>query len=446
MIHSRRAIFRQAGAALLAGTGGAALAACQVGGTDTSTTSTQETSGRIEIWGFNSVPFTDGAPADILREFQAKHPRVQLEYLQNNDTTNEKLRVQVAGGTSPDLASAGSSGFQHLALDGIARSLEPFIKKSKVVAKADMWPDLVREHTWKGELRGITYGPDIRLLYVHSNLYQRAGLDATKPPKTWDELEANVAKTMARDGQKLSVEGFDPFLGSGELNLWPIPFWQLGGELLSADGTKVTIANDHGLKAWTFLKSVIDRQGGWTALQEFKTGKAGNQLFADGVVSHYYATNSERARLQRDLAPGIQFGFATYPMPAGGRRISFGGVNGFLMTTGSPNPDAAWAFLEHLWTPENVVKLCDYHDRVPPRQSVAASEQYVRNDPFRKLVGEEMKGRRWLIALPGAAAMRTDLQNVANDILRSNMGIMEALTKAQTAMQAKLEEALRAAK
>ena len=445
-MRSRRALIRQAGAAVLAGTGSAAMAACQVGTAGTPATPSQVLAGRLEIWGFNSVPFTDGAPADILREFEAKHPRVQLEYLQNNDTTNEKLRVQVAGGTSPDLASAGSSGFQHLALDGIARSLEPYIKKSKVVAKADMWPDLVREHTWKGELRGITYGPDIRLMYVHSDRYQRAGLDATKPPKTWDDLDAAVAKTMAREGQSLTIEGFDPFLGSGELNLWPIPFWQLGGELLNTEGTKVSIANDHGLKAWTFLKKVIDRQGGWAALQEFKAGKAGNQLFADGKVSHYYATNSERARLLRDLAPGIQFGFTTYPMPPGGRRISFGGVNGFLMTTGSQNPDAAWAFLEHLWTPENVVKLCDYHDRVPPRQSVAASEAYVRNDPFRRLVGEEMKGRRWLIALPGAAGMRTDLQNVARDILEKNLGIMEALTKAQAAMQTKLDEALQAAK
>src|SRR5688500_9138988 len=323
-MRSRRAILRRGAGVALLGASGAIVAACLPGNAGTQVTPGQELAGPLEIWGFNSVPFTDGSPADILREFEAKNPRVSLQYLQNNDTTNEKLRIQVAGGSSPDLASAGSSGFQHLALDGIARSLEPYIKKSKVVAKADMWPDLVREHTWKGELRGITYGPDIRLMYVHSDRYQRAGLDATKAPKIWDELDAAVAKTTARDGQKLTVEGFDPFLGSGGLNLWPIPFWQLGGELLSTDGTKVTLANDHGLKAWTWLKKVIDMQGGYSALVEFKAGKQGNQMFADGTVSHYYATNSERARLLRDLAPGLQFAYATYPIPPGGRRISFG--------------------------------------------------------------------------------------------------------------------------
>ena len=402
-------------------------------------------SGPLEIWGFKSVPFSQGAPAELLREFEARYPRVTLQYVENDDTTNEKLRVAVAGGSAPSLASAGSSGFQHLALDGIARSLEPYLKKSTVIAKADMWPDLVREHTWKGELRGITYGPDIRLLYVNGDRYRRAGLDAARAPKTWDELDAAVARTQERDGQKLTVEGFDPFLGSGMTNLWPIPFWQLGGELLGADGTKVTLANEHGLKAWTWLKKVIDSQGGWPALVEFRTGKNANQAFADGQIAHYYATNAERARLLRDLSPNLEFGFATYPMPPGGRRISFGGVNGFLMTTMGAAPDAAWAFLEHLWAPQSVVAFCDYHDRVPPRQSVAASEQYIRNDPFRRFVGEEMKGRRRLVAAPGAQEMRADLQNVASDILEKNVGIMEALNKAQAAMQTKLDRALQAA-
>jgi hypothetical protein len=56
-----------------------------------------------------------------------------------------------------------------------------------------------------------------------------------------------------------------------------------------------------------------------------------------------------------------------------------------------------------------------------------------------------MKGRRWLVAAPGAQEMRADLQNVASDVLEKNVGIMEALNKAQAAMQTKLERALQAA-
>src|SRR5207249_1887244 len=108
--------------------------------------------------------------------------------------------------------------------------------------------------------------------------------------------------------------------------------------------------------------------------------------------------------------------------------------------------DGAWLFLEHLLSDENNLRFADRYDRVPVRQSVANSAAYLRNDPFRKLTADEMLARGGLIAAPGAADMRADIQAVATDILEKSVSLTEALAKAQLSIQSKLDTALKAAK
>jgi ABC-type glycerol-3-phosphate transport system substrate-binding protein len=104
--------------------------------------------------------------------------------------------------------------------------------------------------------------------------------------------------------------------------------------------------------------------------------------------------------------------------------------------------DGAWLFLEALLSKQNNLKFALRYDRVRVRQSVAYSDQYIQGDPFRKLVGEEMPGRKWLIAAPGAGDMRNVIIGVVADILEKNLGVQAALQKAQAAIQIRLDKAL----
>jgi ABC-type glycerol-3-phosphate transport system substrate-binding protein len=112
------------------------------------------------------------------------------------------------------------------------------------------------------------------------------------------------------------------------------------------------------------------------------------------------------------------------------------------MPKSAKQADGAWLFLEALLSKQNNLKFALRYDRVPVRQSVAYSDQYIQGDPFRKLVGDEMPGRHWLIAAPGAGDMRNDVIGVVADILQNNLGVQAALQKAQAAMQLKLDKAL----
>ena len=64
-------------------------------------------------------------------------------------------------------------------------------------------------------------------------------------------------------GGEIETLGFDPFLGSGGVYRWLVPYWQLGGELLSPDKEKVTLNNERAAEALTWLKKVVDSQKAW---------------------------------------------------------------------------------------------------------------------------------------------------------------------------------------
>jgi ABC-type glycerol-3-phosphate transport system substrate-binding protein len=406
----------------------------------------QHVAGTLDVWGHAMFPFDQDVGADVVRQLQDRQPGLQVKFAPTNDADGMKLRVAAAGGTPPDLVTVNGIEVQGLALEGVTTSVESYLKASRVIKKADIWAPFVQDVTWKGAMFGMPYGPDLRILYVNQDRYARAGLDASKPPKTWAEVQQNVAKTVERDGAAISVLGFDPFIGSGLFNLWLVPFWQMGGELLGQDGTKVTIVGEKSLGAWQWIKQMIDQQGGWPAVTAFRQGRMPQQIFADGYMSHFYGTNSERSEQFNRIAPGLKFGVGTFPLPPNGRRTSFGGLWTWVIPKESRLRDGSWLFLEEALSEENNLKFADRYDRVPVRQSVTQSEKYLKSDPFRKLVAEEVPGRKWLITAPGANGMRADIMAVATDILDKGVSISEALNKAQTSIQLKLDDALRAAR
>ena len=202
----------------------------------------------------------------------------------------------------------------------------------------------MRDVTYQGQAYGLVYGPDLRVMYVSVDKYRANGLDPDKPPATWDELEQAIAR-VHRGGRGSDIEhlGFDPFLGSGGVGRWLVPFWQLGGELLSPDDQKATFDNEKGIQALTWLKKVADAQGGYQKMLDFQRGTTANQLFLDNKVSHYYATYAERAQEFRVKAPGLQYAFTGYPLPPNGRRANYGGGHTFPLAAGSKAPDTPGA-------------------------------------------------------------------------------------------------------
>lgn len=425
-------------AAAAAAGAGAALMAC--GRAERAPQAGRTLRGMVQFWTNPNFPFHEDVGGEIARAFTSRTAGVAIEAVPTPGNMVEKLTTAVAGGTPPDLATVDIFTPQSLAASGAAQPLEDYIKQSKELKKADLWPTHVHDCTYKGKLAAVPMGPDLRILYILTDRYKATGLDSTKPPKTWNDLEAAIGRVYRASGTDVEHLGFDPFLGSGGVHRWLVPFWQLGGETLSADSARVAIFNDKGIQAMQWILKLYNLQGGWERINRFKQGIQDDAQFIQGRVTHYYATYATRAQRFQKEAPDLQYGFATYPIPPNGKRANYGGGWANVLAQGAKNPDAAWVFLEHLSSDEQNLKFADRYDRIPIRIATARSERFTRKDPFRVLAAEEMQFRKFVISAPGGSEALPIQARMVNDIVQGKVSVSDGLKDGQEQMQQVLDK------
>lgn len=310
-------------------------------------------SGPLTIW-WPSAPFDPATTisGEVQQGFTQQNPTLTIDA--TVEGSGEKLKTTVAAGTPPDFFHTQSYWQTTWGVSGVNTQLDDYVKASKVIKLDDVWPLKLKEVQHKGKTWALPYSIDSRVIYINADHYGRAGFDLNKPPKTWDELERTLpALTKASGADQVSQFGFDPFFGSGGTQRWLVPFWQLGGEFHSADGTKITIANERGIQAMEWTNKILKAQGGWPALEKAQTGITPQyRLFLQNSVSYYYDTFSNKAQNFAKEAPDFKFGFMDYPKPPNGKTANYAGGWAMCIPKGAKNPDAAFRFMEYLYSPE----------------------------------------------------------------------------------------------
>jgi multiple sugar transport system substrate-binding protein len=390
------------------------------------------------VWENPRFKWREDVGKEITDPLLAQHAWLTLETSTPPGALQEKFLTAAAAGTPPDTYSGGSLGAQQDFVDGATISLEKFIAASRQIKKADIWESLRRDMEFKGHLVALPYAPDTRILYTHWENAQRAGLDPEKPPAKWSELEAGALRAFKGSAGTVQHAGWFPFAGSGGVYLWMVPYWQLGGELISADNTKITFFNDRAVEALTWLKKVVDNQGGWQAIDAFRkshSSPSGEQVFMEGGFTFLHATLSERGEQFKQKAPTMRFTVSSYPLPdKGGTVANYGGCHSLPIAKGSKNPEATWLFIEWVTSPDNNVKFAVANDRVPIRESSTNSPAYIQGDRPRALQAQEMKKRRFVLSVPGGAEL-LPLQDVVTPFMSGQLSLQDALKERERQAQ-----------
>jgi multiple sugar transport system substrate-binding protein len=219
----------------------------------------------------------------------------------------------------------------------------------------------------------------------------------------------------------------------------------LGGELTNADQTKITFFNDKAVEALTWLKKLIDAQGGWPAAEAYRknfSATTGEQIFMEGGFTFLHATLSERGEQFKIKTPTLKFNIASYPLPdKGGTVANYGGCHALPIAKGSKNPEVTWQFIEHVTNNENNIKFALRFDRVPIRESSTNSPAYIQGDKGRALQAQEMKKRRFVIAAPGGNDL-LPLQDVVTPFMTGQMSLQDTLKERERQAQEVLDKYL----
>lgn len=230
--------------------------------TTSAATFTKDLSGTLKTSGFNPSDEVGKSRSDLATESVAP---VKVEM----DTTNfdpQKFAAQSASGQVPDLLQVERRIVATLADKGLILPLNECFQLWGVDPSKQYYEAPLKDVTYDGEIYGIPQFFQASILIGNRNIMKPAGvatadLDASNPKQIID-----AAKKMAvvTDG-KPKVVGFDADL-PGSAGLWLAVF---GGAPNDATG-RPTLDAAKNLEALTWMKDLMDAQGGYAAIKSLK--------------------------------------------------------------------------------------------------------------------------------------------------------------------------------
>lgn len=340
---TRRALMK-ASAGLFAS---AALAACVAPGQQAGGSAAPGAEAiTLNLWGFE-----DPVWKAMVEAYSEQHETVTVNPTQIGDIVfgDQKFLTAVAGGTGPDAAVQNRHTFLQFSAKGLYQDITPWFESSGL-KKEDFTPVQLAESSWDGKLYGLPMFTDVRYFYWNTKHFEEAGLDPTKPPTTWTELEGFAEKLNQKDGDKMARYGFVPYLWG---NSW---MWLYGflnkAPAISEDKRTILADDPKWVETLTWMTEFYDKYVG-----DFETANAFSAaITSTGLADPFVAEKASMAAtgdwFVGDLlrAPDIQWDAAPMPLPNGGEKSTWSCGFSIVMAPTSQNQEATFELLQWFTT------------------------------------------------------------------------------------------------
>ena len=403
-----------------------------------------------------------GVGEEIITEFYEYNAATRVEVLpiSSGDILNELLAA-VAAGQPPDISYVGAHLPKELGLLGIALEITDHLKATGLKVE-DYWDGVtfdaaypmyanVRVSISKGYWFGLPWAPTVTTFFYNQDVFGEVGygpvfvepgIATDRAPANWDELE--TATTLARTKKDEKIERLGFWHGGRSLAWWLVPYWQQGGQLLSADGLTSAIDNEKMARAFALTLRLLDLQGGPNAINAFKGDEPHQALFATGRCAMWTdGIDVIQSHEWVETFADMNLGVGTYPVAPGGSPAAFRGGGAHIMPVNSEYPNHAFQFLEWLFMEQNDLRFNDVRGSLPARRSVAHSPEYTKGDPLRLHSLHEMARAQSVVSGPGARTILDIHERMANSIWKRDMTIAQGLEDGNAQVQQALDAALK---
>ncbi len=282
---------------------------------------------------------------DIARRYEAKQPgvKVEVQYLEN-EAYKKKLTTLLQSSDKPNIIYSWAGGvLREQVKAGVIEDLTPVIDAAW---KDRFVPAAVQAYTVNGKIYGVPMHTSQVGFFYNKDLFAKAGVDAATI-KTWDDLLGTV--------KKFQDAGITPLLAGGA-DKWPLHFYwshlamRVGGKA----AFEAALRNEgKGFADATFVRSgelfkqLVDLKPfqagvlGVTYPQsagQFGDGKGAMMLMLNGLLNSMRANSADKRGIPED-----KLGWFPFPAVPGGKgdpTDTLGGLNGWLITKGSPKETA----------------------------------------------------------------------------------------------------------
>jgi multiple sugar transport system substrate-binding protein len=318
----------------------------------------------------------------IVEAFHAVEPKITVKVTVSDwDTYWDKLQTGLAGGAAPDVFAMDGPLFPDYAGRDVLLDLTPKIAAEGYQLTA-LDDNAVKDFvTADGKQLGLP-----RDLNVIALFYNKALFDAAKvpyPDDTWDWAKlVAVGKQLTIDKNKDGKpEQWGLYTETSDMeNYWSSLVWQNGGDILAPDGKSIVLDTPAATGGLQFLQDLIWKE---KVVPEpslfaetgdaFEQGKAAMEINGSWLVA-------------TDEAAGLKFGIAPIPKgPAG--RITSVNPTGAVVYKSTKSPDAAWAFVKYLASPDAQQRIMALKASLPVNKAVLAGPFAASYDGAAVLAG-----------------------------------------------------------
>ncbi len=355
----------------------------------------------------------------LMPEFERAHPGVRVEVQQLPWTSaHEKLLTAYAGRATPDLAQLGNTWVAEMQALGALEPLGPWVARSAAVDSADYFAGIWDTNVLGGEVYGVPWYVDTRLLFYRTDLLREAGVEAV--PETWAGWLDAMRRVKALVGPDryavlLPLNEFEPLLILGLQS----------GDLLR-DGDRYGNFRSEGFRrAFAFYVDLF-REG----LAPPVTGaQISNvwQEFAGGTFAFYITGPWNIGEFKRRLPPEMQNKWMTAPMPGpDGPGVSVAGGSSLVLFERARHKPEAWALVEYLARADVQARFYELTGDLPARET-AWEAPAMANDVYARAFREQLRRVRPSPKIPEQERIAQRLREAAEFAASGRMTEDEAL-------------------
>ena len=387
----------------------------------------------VNIW----VHF-GGANLDILNryvaEFQQAQPDIEIKITAYGPSEIlPKYLAAVAAGAAPDIFHAPGYVPPDLAINKVIVPVDEMVKLDPTSLK-----NFDAITVYGGRRYGVPVNAGLGCMCYNAELMEKAGLDSTKLPDTWDDL-INVAGKMtnAADNQWGLMVGNQAGFATAQ-NFWAFMV-AAGGDLVTPDGKASAFNSEAGVDTLAFLSDAVN-----------KTRISPKKMYTDVQAWGEWATRKVGSVLLYPVWTAqilnTKIRSVTAPPPRRKQRGAHFAGNYWTISSQSKNKEAAGQFCQWWVQPSISGRWAGETGAIPNSQAAIDHplfKQFLAKNPLGQAFLDTIPYARPFPGVVGIPAVIQIVSEMVQQVVLGGETPRDALAKAATRADAELKRAQR---
>ena len=369
----------------------------------------------------------------LVDQFERENPGIEVRVQQIPWTSaHEKLLTAFAADAMPDVLQLGNTWVPEFAVLGALEPLQARVDASRVVEVDDYFPGIWDTNVVDGELLGVPWYVDTRLLFYRTDILAAAGVDA--PPSDWAEWEAAMAAVKRHVGPEryailLPLNEFEQLLSLA---------LQQDEPLLRDDNTRGNFSSEGFRRALGFYAGMFER--GWAPpMSETQISNVWDE-FGRGFFAFYVSGPWNIREFRNRLPAEVRDDWMTAPLPGpDGPGAGIAGGTSLVLARQSQHKDAGWKLVEFLSRPDVQQRFHAMIGNLPPRRSTWQAPE-LQQDPYARAFRDQLERVRPAPAVLEWERIAQEMRLMGERVVRGGMPQDEAVQALDARVDAILEK------